>query len=262
MKRKIIDMHTHCFPPELAKRALTSPTFRWDFPGDGTIECERQIMQKFGIAHSVMLSLAKNPSTQEAVNAFALRANSKDIIAFGSVHPFAQNALETVEMLHDLGIKGIKFHNAHQQFDLSDDKCRTLYKKIGQLGMITVIHGGASRKRAEYWAWPSEVRKVIDCFGGAPFICAHMGGMNITEDEFRILKELPVFVDTAMALTWMSLKDFSESVRELGAKRVLFGTDLPWGKMGQEISFIEEAKLNEKEKKQIFYSNAAKLLKL
>lgn len=146
MERKIIDMHTHCFPVKLARRALTAPTFKWNFSGDGTIERERQLMKDYGVTHSVMLTVANRPDTQADVNAFALQANSKDIIAFGSVHPFSSNAIETVDMLYDAGIKGIKFHNTYQQFDLSDHRCRSLYKKIGQLGMITVIHGGESAK--------------------------------------------------------------------------------------------------------------------
>lgn len=262
MERKIIDMHTHCFPMNLAMRALTSTTFRCDFSGDGTIECERQLMKKFGVKCSVMLSMAKRPDTQADVNKFALQVNSNDIIAFGSVHPFSSDAIETVEMLWDAGIRGIKFHNAHQQFDISDDRCRPLYKKIGRLGMITVIHGGESRRSAEHWAWPSEVSKIIDCFEGAPFICAHMGGIKITKNEFKILKDLPVLVDTAMVSTWMTSEEFSEGVNELGSKRVLFGSDLPWGRMKQEIDFLENAKLSENEKNNIFYFNAANLLKL
>lgn len=65
---------------------------------------------------------------------------------------------------------------------------------------------------------------------------------------------VPVFVDTAMASTWMPVKEFSERVRELGARRVLFGTDLPWGRMGQEIAFVEKAKLSKQEKNK--YSTA------
>ncbi len=262
MIRKIIDMHTHCFPLDLANRALTSTTLKCQFSGDGTLDCQRKLMKKFGISNSVMLSMAKSPDTQDDVNDFALRSNSKDIIAFGSVHPFSKNAVRTVEMLCEAGIKGIKFHNSHQQFDLSDYRCRLLYRRIGQLGMITVVHGGRSRRSAEHWVWPSEVREVIDCFGGAPFIYAHIGGMSLSEVELTILKDLPVLVDTAMISNWMKHEEFSIIVRELGSKRILFGSDLPWGRLDQAIDFVENAKLSDEEKNNIFYGNALKLLDL
>lgn len=262
MKRAIIDMHMHCFPPQIALYALKSTVLRGKFIGDGTVVGERHLMKEFGIDFSVMLSVATRPDTQADVNRFAMQVNSKDIIAFGSVHPFSQNAIEAVEKLYENGIKGIKFHTSHQQFDIADDRCRSLYKRIGQLGMVTVIHGGKSLRSPKHWAWPSEVSKVIDCFQGTPFILAHMGGMNIEKTEFDILKDMPVFVDTAMVNKWMSTENFSEKVQEIGAERVLFGTDLPWGNICEEINFLEKASFSEEEKQQIFYSNAVKLLKL
>ena len=45
MERRIIDMHMHCFPGNLAKRAISSTAFEWNFSGDGTIECERKLMK-------------------------------------------------------------------------------------------------------------------------------------------------------------------------------------------------------------------------
>lgn len=262
VKRKIIDMHVHCFPPHIAQYALKATALRGNFAGDGTIVGERQIMKRFGITCSVMLSMATRPDTQDDVNRFAMQVNSKDIIAFGSVHPFSPNAIEAVEKLYENGIKGIKFHTSHQQFDISDDRCRPLYKRIGQLGMITVIHGGKSLKRVKYWAWPSEVSKVIDCFQGAPFILAHMGGMNIDKTELNIVKDMPVFVDTAMANRWLSQDEFYEDVQEIGVERVFFGSDLPWGDIGTEIKFVQNAQFTEQEKGQIFYDNAIKILKL
>jgi predicted TIM-barrel fold metal-dependent hydrolase len=95
--KKNIDMHVHCFPPHIAQYALKATVLRENFAGDGTIVGERQLMKEFGITCSVMLSMATRPDTQDNVNRFAMQVNSKDIIAFGSVHPFFPNAIESVE---------------------------------------------------------------------------------------------------------------------------------------------------------------------
>jgi len=82
MKRKLIDMHVHCFPPQIARYALMSTALSGKFAGDGTVEGERHLMKEFGVSCSVMLSVASRPETQTDVNKFAVQVNDKNIIAF------------------------------------------------------------------------------------------------------------------------------------------------------------------------------------
>jgi predicted TIM-barrel fold metal-dependent hydrolase len=51
-------------------------------------------------------------------------------------------------------------------------------------------------------------------------------------------------------------------VKEMGADRVLFGTDMPFYDPSHVIARVALADITEEEKKDIFYRNTAKLMKL
>ncbi len=126
--------------------------------------------------------------------------------------------------------------------------------------MITLVHCGPSAKSNAHLVWPSTVARAIEAFNGAPFICAHMGGINYMHPEFAVLQELPVFVDTALATRYMNSEQFAQMVSLLGVHRVLFGSDLPWGDYAETMDLVEHAPLTEEEKRAILFGNAYNLI--
>jgi predicted TIM-barrel fold metal-dependent hydrolase len=57
--------------------------------------------------------------------------------------------------------------------------------------------------------------------------------------------------------------DFMERlIRNHGAKKIIFGTDSPWGEQEKEVGFIKRLSITDEEKERIFGINAVKLLKL
>jgi len=262
LRTKIIDFHTHCFPAELAAKAVSSPRLGWKFPADGTIDCELRLMEENSIDMAVLLNMATRPDTMAHVNKFAIEHNQGKFISFGSVHPFADNAVQEIERLYSIGIKGIKFHTGHQCFSIEDKRCIPVFEKIGELKMITVIHCGISMKSPLNQVFPENVSRVIKHFKGAPFICAHMGGVYFPDEQLKILKELPVMVDTALMYERSTAENLSALVSELGAERVLFGSDLPWGHQKEAINLITNAGLTKEEQSAILYKNACRLLGL
>lgn len=262
MEEQLIDAHVHCFPDHLARRAVGSVAMAAGAGGDGTLAGERLRQKEYGISKSVLLHMASRPDTMGAVNRFALDSRGEGICALGSVHPFAPDALEVVERLHALGVPGVKFHTGHQKFDFDDDRCRPLYRRIGALGMATVIHCGSSVRSPDHWVWPETVARVADCFQGAPLVCAHMGGGALDEKQMALLCSLPVYVDTALMAERMSLEEFSRRVRRIGPSRVLFGTDAPWGRTGDAIRLVQEAELTGEERRAIFCGNARRVFRI
>lgn len=262
LKSKIIDFHTHCFPAELAAKAVNSPRLGWKFAADGTTDCELRLMEENNVDMCVLLNMATRPDTMGHVNKFAIEHNHGKFLSFGSVHPFSNDAVQEIERLYLNGIKGIKFHTGHQGFSIEDKRCIPVFEKIGELKMITVVHCGISMKSPVNQVFPENVSRVIKHFKGAPFVCAHMGGVYFPDEQLKILKELPVMVDTALMFERSTAGNLSIMVRELGAERVLFGSDLPWGHQKEAINLIKSAGLTEEEKSAILYENACRLLGL
>lgn len=260
----MIDFHTHIYPPALAGRALYATGMRWPFETDGTIEGQLKMMDKYGIRKCAALCISNRPDEQENVNNYAIeisRRYPERIFVCGSVHPHAADALEELERLYEAGIRGIKFQPIRQHFYLEEAACRPIFRRIGELGMVTVIHCGKSRATKDYWVEPKAVEKVIDCFMGAPVVCAHMGGMYVNEEELERLYPLPVFMDTALSARHLGQSQFECIAEKIGPDRLLFGTDMPWAVMRREQEYILHAGFSEQERNQIFDTNADRLVK-
>lgn len=258
----MIDTHTHCFPDTLAPRALAKTNLFGTYETDATINGQIQLAQKEGLDKVVVLNTANRPDSMQHVNDFAVAVNGMDdkIISFGSVHPYSPDAVDEVERLYSLGIRGIKFQPLHQHFYMDEPCCKPVFKKIGSLGMMTVIHGGRSIRTKEYPVLPEAMAKCINCFDGAPVVLAHLGGMFLTEDEIREVAGLPVITDTALCVRHLDQKKFEFALGLFGVDRVMFGTDMPWASLEREKAYIENASLTDAEKQLIYDGNARRYL--
>ena len=256
----MIDFHTHIYPETLAPRALSATSLRWPFETDAGLDGQLRLMDRYGISKCAALCFCNRPEEQTKVNQFALDINSDRIFAFGSVHPHAQDAVEQLDRMYMAGIRGVKFQPIRQHFSLEDDACRPIFRHIGELGMLTVIHCGVDMKGGGFDVLPASVQHCIDYFCGAPVICAHMGGMFVKPSELERLYPLPVYVDTALSARHLGQYQFDKIAERFGPERILFGTDMPWASMRREIMYIEHAPFSDAEKEMIFDTNAKSLM--
>ena len=120
----VIDFHIHAFNPKIAERAIQTlekcsgiqPLTR------GLIEQTVQRMDEWGIDRSVMLPIATKPSQQVIINDWAAQQDGGRIISFGSVHPDADDAIDELWRIKELGLHGVKLHPDYQGFKIDDDK--------------------------------------------------------------------------------------------------------------------------------------------
>ncbi len=261
----IIDFHTHAFPERIAKMAIEKLSYTSGglIPQtDGTIECLKSLMKKDGIDKSVTLAIATNEKQQTAVNDFIKYQEGNEIIPFGSVYPHANDALEELERIHSMGIKGIKLHPEYQQFFVDDEKMKPIYKKISELGLIVLFHAGEDfGYPAPYHATPERLRKAAKWID-SPMICAHWGGAGMGEDVLKYLCDIPVFFDTAFGYATMPKDRAQRILDKKGIDSIIFGSDCPWHAPSWDIRMIESLELTDSEKEKIYHLNAEKLLNI
>lgn len=260
----VIDFHTHCFPDHLAPKAVE----RLSRVGgglmpytDGTLGGLRAKMAEDGIDAAVVLNIATNAHQQKKVNDFAAAINNeRDIFSFGSVFPGAEDAFEELERIKDMGLKGVKFHPEYQQFAVDDPKLKPLYRKISELGLITVFHAGVDYGfPPPYGCMPEGLASVLDCFE-TPVVAAHWGGLQFGEDVIRHLCGRNVYLDTSFGYGRLS-KFHAEQILELhGIDQMLFATDMPWHTASLEMRLLDTLGLSEEQKEKLFSGNAKKLL--
>ncbi len=259
----LIDFHTHCFPDKIASKAVEKLSYisgGLEPYTDGTVEGLKASMQKGGVNRSVVLNIATNAHQQKSVNDFAATINSENIISFGSVFPESPDALEELERIKAMGLKGVKLHPDYQGFSVDDPKMKAIYKKISALGLITVFHAGNDYGfEPPFGNTPDKMIKALSWFS-SPVIAAHWGGVNCNEGVLKYLCGTDIYFDTSFGYSMMPKYYAQKILDKHGADKMLFGTDTPWHTPSMELRLLNSLDISEEDKEKIFYTNAQKLL--
>lgn len=265
----IVDFHTHVFPQRIAEKAmanLAKTAGNVQPCHNGTVDSLLAVLERGGASHAVVLNIATNEKQQKNVNDFAIELNRQyegRLTAFGSVHPDSEDALRELERLHAAGVKGIKLHPDYQHFFVDEERLFPLYRKIAQLGFITVFHAGVDIGYPEpVHCTPQRLAKILPALNGAPVVAAHMGGWLMWEEVETHLAGQPLYLDTAFSSGRMPPDYARRIVEKHGANRVLLGSDMPWSATYDEIQFVRSLGLSETDEARILGKNAMELLGL
>ncbi len=278
----IIDFHTHTFPDHIADRAIhriQSVTHSVAHT-DGTVAGLTASMADAGIDLSVVLPVATNPEKLPSMNRKILESPRQgSLLYFGAIHPLAPDWREQMDLLSRAGVKGIKLHPYFQGLDINDPATLRVMDRAAELDLITLIHaGGEISHPGHARANPEMLAEALAGRRGAKVVLAHMGGWRHWDRVVQCLGPTDAYFDTALSLgsvmplpgyspeleQMQLMKDgqFCALVRALGAHRVLFGSDCPWGGQRIDLEHIRALPLTDGEKAALLHDNAAALLGL
>lgn len=262
----LIDFHTHAFPQRIAGRALTKLSHEGGglMPQtDGTLASLKEEMAKDGVDISVVHSIATSPKQQANVNTYAMEMDKDPaIVAFGSVHPDAPDALEELERIHAAGLKGVKLHPEYQCFYANDEKMKPIYRKISQLGLITLFHAGFDYGFAPpYHCMPEHLLGALKWLDG-PVVAAHWGGVDCGLEVLDKLCGQDLWFDLSFGYSTMPKPIAQKIVDKHTPDRLLFASDMPWHRPSWELQLIHSLDISESDREKIFFRNAQKLLNL
>ena len=140
-----------------------------------------------------------------------------------------------------------------------DPKVSQLVERVAELDGVIMQHtwlktGG---KRSPHESTPAELATLAARYPKQRFICAHAGGE--WEQGIRAVRDSPnILIETS---GFDATAGFIEmATRELGSKRIVFGSHLPSRSLGTELSKVISAQISEAEKKDILGGNYRKLL--
>ena len=262
----LIDFHTHAFPERIARRAMGKLSFEGGGlhpQTDGTLTSLKEAMKTDGVSLSVVHAIATNPRQQRAVNDFAIEIDREDaIVAFGSVHPDAPDALEELERLQAAGLKGVKLHPEYQQFYADDEKMKPIYRKISQLGLITLFHAGLDIGfPPPYHGMPEHLLGAKRWLDG-PMVAAHWGGSDCAMEVLDTLCGTDIYFDLSFGYGCIPKPLAQRILDRHGPDQLLFGSDMPWHRPEWELRLLNSLDITETDKEKIRWQNAAKLLNL
>lgn len=261
----VIDAHTHCFPDELAPRAMEVLIKNCDVQPvlDGTLGDLRASMRRSGVDRSLVMPIATRPSQAASINRWAKEITRDGLISFGSVHPMQEDLHAEIDRLVDYGIPGIKLHPDYQQFYVDDQAVIPMFRALADAGLIVLFHAGIDiGLPPPVHCPPDRLARLLDAVPNLTIIAAHMGGYRCWEDVRRLLAGRDIYFDTSYTIQDLGAEPMTELIKAHGADKVLFGTDSPWTEQSAEVASIKSLKLSSDEIEAILGGNAARLLAL
>jgi predicted TIM-barrel fold metal-dependent hydrolase len=266
----LIDFHTHCFPANIAEKAMGKLRKICGYNGftDALAEQNIEFMKTRGVDKAVVCNIATNPRQQKNVNDFAIHLHDTydELISFGSVHP--DNDYETIKYdltrIKESGLKGIKLHPDYMDRFITDDAYIPIFKLCCELDLIVLTHAGFDYlSPGLYHCLPEGIAKVHKDFPSMKFVAAHLGGARCWDEVEKFLVGTDIWFD--LSVVENEHLDKNKARRMLDAHnpdKILFATDLPWCDANDQIGYIESLNLTNEAKEKIYYKNALKLLGL
>lgn len=262
---EIINFHTHVYPDKIASKAIKGlyEKYQLTIDHDGTVSDLFAECAACGISRVVTLPVATSPVQVTHVNDFVMnlaKESNGKAISFMTLHPHMdlQEAEQEINRCMALGAKGIKLHPDMQNFKADEPRVLELYEIIqGRLPLL--IHCGDYRMD---YSHPRRIAHILDAFPKLDLIAAHFGGWTLWDYAKEYLLSRECMLDTSSSIGWLGPQRSKELIREYGAERFLFGTDYPLATAAQELEYMENLNLTDKEYELIYAQNAIRYLHL
>lgn len=241
----IFDSHTHL-----------GPTVHWmpKFEFNVTEKQYSDFLKKNSISKAIAFP---NPQVGDysKANDFianAMKKNSK-IVGFGRVDPRTEKkAVQEVERCYSIGLKGIKLHPHVEFFYPSHPAFYPLYEKCLDLKFPIEFH---SDKPNLVLGSAKSFQALLERFPKITLLFGHL--LDIQYAQYA-KKYKNAFVVSSQA---PSPEMIEASVKIAGEKKVLFGSDWPYGNPAFELTKIKLSALSSSVKKKVLGLNAKKLFK-
>lgn len=259
----IIDFHAHCFPDDLAARAVSSLEGRAGIAAalDGTRGSLLASMDRAGIDRAVIQHIATRPGQEPVVNNWAASIQDDRVVSFGSIHPDTPDWRGELRRLTDLRLPGVKFHPEYQDFTVDEPRMFPLYEAICAAGLIVLFHAGIDLAYGEPpRCRPAGLSRIIEAFPKCRWVAAHLGGYLHWDAVEEHLLGRPIYLDTSYCYADLGKERMASLLRGHGAERILFGTDSPWVEQKKAVDEIKSLGLTPAEEAAILGGNAAGIL--
>lgn len=267
---KCFDLHHHVGSLGLGNAAATST---------GGLEADMTkrlaVMDRFEIDAAAVLpslqfdrprGIADTLAANNAAAAYRDANPTRFPAAIGTVDPLNGSeacAREISRVIHDLGMSGVTWHHRFQGLFLSDPRMEPLLEQTNDLGVPVFIHVFAESAMAPPWALEKWARRFPDqVFVALDALTSFTQSKTLLDVGRRCPN---ILFETAG--TFPLGRIIQEFVAELGAHRVVFGSDLyvdpmTWDTPGPLFEIRLTDSLSEEEKQDVLVRNARRLLRL
>lgn len=158
--------------------------------------------------------------------------------------------------IEEYGFYGVKLNGAQNYFAIDDPKLSLpLIELIAKLGSRVAFHIGADSYNNTH---PYRLAKVAKLFPDLTIFAVHMGGASFDDMSELVIDVAKQHHNILLIGSAIRSLPILNAVREIGAKRVIFGSDTPFELMHVEIAKYEallKNQVTDKEYAQIMGGN-------
>jgi hypothetical protein len=212
------------------------------------------------------------PRVPNELVAAACRDHPDAFVGFGSVDPLkGRRAVDELEGIVQLGLKGVKLHPSLQAFAPDDERHWPLYERCEELGLIVLFHTGTSGIGAGQpggqgirldYARPIRLDAVAASFPDLKVIAAHFGYPWHLELLAMALHKTNIFIDIS---GWAPRYMPAEVLRDLKGRlqdQFLFGSDYPFIQPKRCLEELSGLDIPDNVLQKVLLQNGRKLLGL
>jgi len=241
----VIDCHCHLEAGELPQRVLEDA-------------------DRLGIDKLVVCSLGDydyEPTHAKCVAANrevvrAMQAHPDRVIGFCYVNPaFAESADEIETCVREFGMKGLKLWVSVLA---TDERVFPVVEKAGRLGIPVLMHAWKKATgNLPFESTPEQAAWLARRYPDIVFIMAHIGGE--WERGIKAARPVPnLLVDTSGSIIECGM--IEAAVEQLGAERVVFGSDVPGVELAVPFAKVSGADITDAEKRLVMGGNMQRIL--
>ncbi len=181
------------------------------------------------------------------------------ILPFVRVNPhLRENAQHSIrEAIGDWGFHGIKLHPRNEAFPINNEELvYPIAEAAAKFGVPILIHTGEPDTYG--FAQPTLVGGLADAFPDVTLIVGHMG-KRLYEDAILVAKW---FENVILETSFRSHREIARAVNRVGADRVIYGSDMPFGVPEIEMMKVRLSGIREGDEEKVMGANIAHLLGL
>ena len=179
-----------------------------------------------------------------------------------------ENAAHVRDLAENQGARGVKLHGPAEGFFMGDERLWPTYTVCRELELPVIGHSGPDLG-GNGFAEPRAFGAVLKAFPELPIVLAHMGGatwqqaLEIAESYDNAFFDCCEIIEWTRSRNGPSERELAQLIRDIGAERVMMGSDFPWYDLDQTVDRVMSLPLLSMEEKEgIIGANAERILRI
>ncbi len=226
-------------------------------------------MDRSGVAKAVTWLQPPYRRDLDEANAYvyaAMKRHPDRILGFGWADPNlgVERAVAAARRcIGEYGFYGVKLNGAQNSFFIDDPRLSIpVIEEVARLGSRLAFHVGADAFERTH---PFRVAKIAARYPALPILAVHMGGVGHADVTAAMIEFAQQHPTITLVGSGVREGPVLNAVRTLGASRVCFGSDTPFGLMHVEVAkyrALLEGEVTAEESDLIMGGNIARLFGL